>query len=127
MNWTERVVADLREGKNRGLTFDGAWQRALKRHPLPNRDRDRREPAADLFAAAGVYVNTEVEDRDERTMIRMVADWSLNPDDGEPFLDAFHRFCGDAWHGRREALAYLSVLLEGGDLFLRWEPMELAA
>lgn len=84
MLWTQEIVVGLCELKGAGWPFEAAWRRVLEVHPPSGRDRGPERPT--LFAAA---------------------------DHGdESVVEFMHRACGDAWHGRRPALAHLHVLLD---------------
>lgn len=91
MTWIELVVSELAKHKTAGEKFGVAWMAVLKEHPPLSRDIP--PPITTLF---------RVGDEEEP----------------EPFLDAFYRYCDDAWHNRNPELRRLVVLTEG-DIFPR--------
>lgn len=84
MTWSSRIITTLRDLKDTGLAFDDAWRLALERHPPSARDDGYRET---LFVLDG-----------DGSDLSPVA-W-------------LHAVAGDAWHGRKPVLRYLTDALE---------------
>jgi hypothetical protein len=100
MGWdVGAVVASLRESKRLGIQFEDAWVRATAANPPWASDkRVTVDPEGDQLVLREGGQDSEVE---------------------ESHYESVRRYCRDAWHGYRPALAHFSLDMMGSADYTR--------